>query len=427
MKTLSPTSLSALFLALGVATFGNCLVYAQRLQPPQAPKRIIVNDDGHGGFYSGRLNSAEALRKHPQRFRNTHLWIFQWGVMLGTKVNYPSKVAELCGEGAPSETVSQVREGDRKLLALLTRLRAEGVDSLQCVAEGCHEAGILCYATIRANPCYPLKATGWPDGSMAYFFNSKFWWDHPEFRIVQKNGAQHVRQSYAFPEVRDLKLAILREVLQRDVDGIDIDFHRHPPVLGYEEPLSKGFQTKHGVDPKTLPDDDERWLAFRCRVMTDFMREVRRTVDAAAKKKGRHIGVSVRVDHKLHRLWGCDVETWMKERLIDILVVGQYGLGGYTFDLTPFVKMAEGTGCFVFFSEEAITAGRDPTPQDEADRKAGKLPAKKRGNLSVEDYCNRARNWYSQGATGIHLFNESRVEVLKVLGDPMLSPSPVME
>jgi len=409
MKTLLYTGL---LFALGVG------VHAQRIQPPQAPKRIILNDDGHGGFYSGRLNSADALRKHPQRFRNTHLWIYQWGVMLGTKVNYPSKVAELCGEGAPAETISQVREGDRKLLALLTRLRAEGVDSLQCVAEGCHEAGILCYATIRANPCYQLKAAGWPDGAIAHFYNCKFWWDHPEFRIVQKNGTQRVSMSYAFPEVRELKLAILREILERDVDGIDIDFHRHPPVLGYEEPLAKGFQAKYGVDPKTLPDDDERWLAFRCRVMTDFMREVRRTVDAAVKKKNRNIGVSVRIDHKLYRLWGCDVETWMKERLIDILVVGQYGLGGYTFDLAPFVKMAAGTGCLVFFSEEAITSGHDPTPQDEANRKAGKQPAKRRGILSVEDYCNRARNWYSQGATGIHLFNEGRAEVLKVLGTP---------
>jgi len=81
--------------------------------------------------------------------------------------------------------------------------------------------------------------------------------------------------------------------------------------------------------------------------------------------------------------------------------------------------MAEGTGCLVFFSEEAITAGRDPTPQDEADKKAGKPPPPRSGRLSIEDYCNRARNWYSQGATGIHLFNESSVEVLKVLGNPV--------
>lgn len=402
----------------------NTTAYAQRLQPPQGPKRIILNDDGHGGFYGGRLNSTEGLRKHPERFRDTHLWIYQWGVMLGTKVNYPSKVSELCGEGAPAEAVSQVRSGDRALLELLTRLRAEAVDTLQCVAQGCHDAGILCYVTIRANPCYPLKAAGWPDGSMAHFYNARFWWDHPEFRIVLKSGTQHGNLSYAFPEVREMKLAILREVLQRDVDGIDIDFHRHPPVLGYEEPLVKGFQAEHGVDPKTLPDADERWLAFRCRGMTDFMREVRRAVDTAAKAKGRYLGVSVRVDHKQYRLWGCDVETWMKEGLIDMLVVGQYGLGGYTFDLTPFVKMAEGTGCLVFFSEEAITAGRDPTPQDEADKKAGKPPPPRSGILSVEDYCNRARNWYSQGATGIHLFNEGRVDVLKVLGDPALFPTP---
>jgi hypothetical protein len=309
--------------------------------------------------------------------------------------------------------LAQVRTGDRKLLELLTRLRAEGVDTLQCVAQGCHEAGLLCYVTIRANPCYPLKAGGWPDGSMAHFFNARFWWDHPEFRIVQKSGKEHPNMSYAFSEVRDMKLAILREVLQRDVDGIDVDFLRHPPVLGYEEPLIKGFMAKYGADPGTLPDNDERWLAFRCEVMTGFMREVRKAVDAAAKVKGRPLGISARVDHRQYRPTGLDVEMWMKEGVIDILEVGEHGLGGYVFDLAPFVKMASGTGCLVFASEEACVTGRDPTPQDEKDKGAARPAAR---SMSVQEYCDRAQKWYAEGAAGIHTFNESRVEVFKVLG-----------
>jgi len=334
-------------------------------------------------------------------------------------VNYPSKVAELCGEGASPEVLQQVREGDRKLLALLTRLRDEGVDTLQCVAQGCHEAGLLCYVTIRANPCYGMKAAGWPDGSMAHFYNAKFWWDHPEYRIVLKSGKEYSNMSYAFPEVREQKLAILREVLQRDVDGVEIDFLRHPPVLGYEEPLVKGFMAKYGVDPKTLPDNDERWLAFRCEIMTDFMREVRKAVDAAAKEKGRPLGISARVDHQQYRPTGLDIETWMKDGLIDILEVGQHSLGGYVFDLAPFVRMAEGTGCLVFASEEACVTGRDPAPQDEKDKGATK-PASR--SMTVQEYCDRARNWYAQGAAGIHTFNESHVEVFKVLGDPAAFP-----
>ncbi|MEW6358364.1 MAG: hypothetical protein AB1696_18670 [Planctomycetota bacterium] len=392
-------------------------VMAQAIQPPVPPRRLIVNDDGHGGFYGGRLDRAEALRKHPQRFRDTHLWIYQWGVMLGTKVNYPSKVVELCGEGATPEVLSQVREGDRRLTALLQKLRADGVDTLQCVAQGCHEAGILCYVTIRANPVYPLKAQGWPDGSMAGFYNAKFWWDHPEFRIVQKSGKEHPALSYAFPEVREWKLAILREALQRDIDGIDIDFLRHPPVLGYEAPLVQGFQAKFSADPKTLPDDDARWLQYRCDVMSDFMREVRRAVNEAAESKGRPLGISVRIDHRYFRAWGLDIEAWMKERLIDILVVGQHGLGGYVFDLTPFVKMAEGTGCLVFVSEEGIVEGRDPAPQDERDPKAVRPPSRA---MTLQEHCRRAATWYGQGASGIHLFNQLSVDVAKALGDAAL-------
>ncbi len=419
MRPLTPA------LVLGVITMATHahLSFAQRIQPPQPPKRLILNDDGHGGFYGGRLDTAEALRKHPQRFKNTHLWIYQWGVMCGTKVNYPSQTAELCGEGVSADIMAQVRQGDRTLLALLQKLRDEGVDTLQCVAQGCHEAGLLCYVTIRANPCYPLKASGWPDGSMARYFNAKFWWDHPEFRIVLKNGTTHTNLSYVYPDVRQTKLRIIGEVVQRDVDGIDIDFLRHPPLLGYEEPLRASFVAGYGVDPKTLPDNDGRWISHRCQVMTDFMREARRIVDEASRQKKRPLGISVRIDHRQYRAWGLDIEGWIKEGLIDILAVAQYGYGGYSFDLTPFAKLAQGTKCLVFASEEAITEGHDPTPKDEEDRRAGTLRPSKHRSLTVDEYCERARNWYAQGAAGIHTFNESRLQVFQVLGDPVSFPS----
>ena len=41
------------------------------------------------------------------------------------------------------------------------------------------------------------------------------------------------------------------------------------------------------------------------------------------------------------------VKDLLKEGLLDYLVVGQYGLGGYNFDIAPFVQMAKGSGCAV--------------------------------------------------------------------------------
>jgi len=393
---------------------------AERIAPPAGPRRLILNDDGHGGFYGGTLNSDEALRRWPQAYRGTHLWIYQWGVMLGTKVNYPSQVAELCGEGA-GKALEQVREGDRRLYELLVRLRREGVDTLACVAQGCHEAGLLCYATIRMNPCYHLKSAGWPDESMARFYNSRFWWEHLDCRVCLKRETEgpkaYAALSYAFPEVRARWLAIIREVLQRDVDGVDLDFLRHPPFFGYDKPLTTAFAKRYGADPRKLPDDDPRWLDLRCEIMTGFLRDVRRAVDEAGKQKGRPLGISARIDQRYGKQLGLDVGRWMREGLVDILEVGQHGMGGYTLDLEPFVKQAAGTGCLVFAAEEACVEGRDPQPSDEAKAQGAKTTRPRSRQLSLAEYRERAGKYYAQGAAGIHAFNERRLEVFRTLGD----------
>lgn len=390
-----------------------------RIAPLVAPKRLIMNDDGHNGFYTGRLKDAAALRKAPRKLRGTQVGIYQWCVTSGTKVNYPSRIAELCGEGISAETLAAVRDGDRQLAGLLQKLRADGVDTLQCVVEGCHAADMQCYASVRMNPVYPLKADGWVGDSMARFFNSKFWWDHPEWRVRYRDGREHPALSYAFPEVRARVLGIVREALERDVDGIDLDFLRHPPCFGYEESLVKGYLERFQLDPKTLPDDnDVRWLHYRAEFVTMLLREIRQAVDEAAKTKGRPLGLSARIDHAKHLLWGCDVDVWLKEHLLDILVVSQHSLGGWDFDLHPFVEKAKGTGCVVYLGEEATIAGRDPTPEDAAKLKPGEKAPATATTMSEAMWFERARHWYEEGASGIQIFNGAPANVLKHLGDP---------
>ena len=414
------TRLTALLLAPLVAINA---MEPSRVVPLAAPKRLILNDDGHNGFYAGKWTSAEALRQVGQRARGTQIGICQWCVTLGTKVNYPSTIAELCGEGVSSEILATVRDGDRTLASLLQKLRADGVDTLQCVVEGCHEADVQCYASIRMNPVYPMKATGWTGDSMARFFNSKFWWEHPEWRVQYRDGREHPAMSYAYPEVRKRVLDIVQEVLDRDVDGIDLDFLRHPPCFGYEEPLVKGYQEQFHLDPKALPDDnDKRWLQYRAEFVTMLLRDIRQEIDDAATKKGRPLGLSARVDHAKHLLWGCDVDQWFKEKLLDILVVSQHGLGGWDFDLRPFVEKGKAAGCQVYLGEEATIAGRDPTPEDVTKLKPGEKSAPTATTMTEAMWFERARKWYGQGAAGIHIFNGAPIRVLKELGDPPTTP-----
>jgi hypothetical protein len=48
-----------------------------------------------------------------------------------------------------------------------------------------------------------------------------------------------------------------------------------------------------------------------------------------------------------------------------------------------------------------------------------------RDHLTLEQYQARAARWYAAGADGLHLFNESRHEIVKGLGSvPAAKPNP---
>ncbi|UCH35050.1 MAG: family 10 glycosylhydrolase [Armatimonadota bacterium] len=403
-------------LALGLLLFVMAGTGGAAPQPRNAPKVIVVNNDGFSDFYGGHYDSAQAIRESILPYRDTQVAVLEWCITSGSRVNYPSEVTEIIGEGMTEFP----RRGDKLACETMQQLAAEGVDTLAVVCKAAHDAGVQCYASMRMNGDYPGS---WMGEGIPAMFNSNFWREHPEFRVRDKNGEDRTKLSYAFAEVRDFKLRILAEAAQRDIDGINLDYLRHPAFFGYDEPLVKAFQDAYGQDPRQLPDDEARWLEMRAGVMTDFVRSVRSMLDAAGQAKGRHLGLSARVDWREYRQWGCDIERWMKDGLLDYLVVAQHSLGGYEFDLAPFAAMADGTGCAIYFGEEPTLSGHDRTPEEDKAIAEGKMKPPERDHLSLEQYCDRARTWYAAGADGIHIFNDWRnLPVLGVLGDPAKFP-----
>lgn len=408
-------TLSIAFAAICLAL---CLPAVAAPKPRQAPKAVVVNEDGHGGFYSGRYDSAKALHDKMLQYRDTQVAAFEWCVTAGSRVNYPSKVSELVGEGVTKFP----RRGDKLVYDLQHKLAAEGVDTLQVVCGALHEIGIPCYASVRMNGDYPAS---WMGETVPRTYNSSFWWRHPELHVRGKKGEDLTKLSYAYPAVREFRLTMMRELADRDIDGINLDFLRHPPFVGYEEPLVAAFQAKHHLDPRQLDSDDPRWLAVKAEPMTTFVRSVRRLLDRAGKEKGCHLGLSARIDWQEYQEWGLDVERWLKEGWLDYLVVAQHSLGGYDFDLRPFVQMAKGMGCAVYFGEEASLGGHDLTPEEDKAIAEGKMKPPANPTMTLQMYCDRARRWYGEGAAGVHLFNdENNLPVLRILGDPARFPPP---
>ena len=385
---------------------------APAAEPPPArhgTKLVVINDDGFSAFFSGEYRGADDLRRKVMRFAETPVAVLEWCIVSGSRVNFPARTVELVGRGV----TEYPRRGDKLAVETLRRLAAEGTDTLAIVAAACRAAGLACYASVRMNGDY---SAGWMGETLPAMFNSDFWRAHPEFRIRGKGGEDRTKLSYAFPEVRAFRLALIREAAARDIAGINLDFLRHPDFFGYEEPLVREFERRHGADPRTLAATDARWLALRAEIMTGFVRDVRAALDDAGRRRGRRLGLSARIDWRQWRAVGCDVATWLKEDLLDYVVVAQRSLGGYEFELKPFVEMARGTGCAVLFGEEAILTGNDLTAQEDKLVAEGKLAPPKRGMLTLEQYQERAARWYAAGADGVHLFNENRHEVFRVVG-----------
>lgn len=420
MKLNLPALASAFLLAALLSSASLSLSAAEAPQPRHGTQLVIVNDDGFSAFYSGRYKSADDLRRQVASYADTSVAVFEWCITSGSRVNFPSSTSELIGAGITDFG----RRGDQLAADTLRRLAAEDVDTLDVVARACRAQGILCYATMRMNGDYAASPT---DDSLSRQFNSDFWRAHPEFRVRGPKGEDRTKLSYAYPEVRAFKLAILREAAARDVDGLALDFLRHPPFFGFEEPMVNAFRARHGIDPRPLPVTDPRWGPIRATFMTTFLRDTRALLDAAGAKHGRRLGLSARIDHREYALLGCDLATWLKEGLLDYLVVGQRTLGGYEFDLTPFVKLARdaGTGCAVLFGEEGIVSGHDRTAAEDKLIAASKMVAPERASLSLAQYQQRALRWYAAGADGIHLFNESDRAVMRALGTvPSATPAP---
>jgi len=168
---------------------------------------------------------------------------------------------------------------------------------------------------------------------------------HPQwYRAFRDRTVSDTNMSWAFPEVMEYKLGIIRELLQYDVQGILLDLVRQhcfkpgSQLLDergvcramYEEPVAAAFRGKTGRDAFNIANDDEEWMRFRAACNTDYVRRARKLVREA--KPNAQLGVMVRgvghggAQHRGDPYRECllDVTGWAREGLIDLLMGDQW-------------------------------------------------------------------------------------------------------
>jgi hypothetical protein len=190
------------------------------------------------------------------------------------------------------------------------------VDPVKELRAFCRELGLEFHAAWR-----PGSWKGqFPGGS---YGGCRFYEEHPEWHCRDADGTEVARMSFAWPEVRDFALDLLREFTAYEPDGLCLFFHRGVPLLLYEEPFADSFRKEFGEDPRMLGPHDKRVLAMRAAVVTAFMRDLRSMLDRAAERTGRpRIKLSAfLLPYKgLNAFYGLDVEAWIREKLIDVLI-----------------------------------------------------------------------------------------------------------
>jgi uncharacterized lipoprotein YddW (UPF0748 family) len=211
----------------------------------------------------------------------------------------------------------------------------------EAIAYG-HKVGVEVWAWMSIN-----------EDDHGYGLESTFNMAHPKTRWVTRDGRVYrSQQSFAFPEVREYKLGLVREILGYKPDGIFLDWIRTGDVrdnpqtdrdgvanYGYETLNIEAFRAKYGLDPHEVANDDIRWVHVRAEPQTIFMREARALIEQV--RPG--LPVCAMVQHPwsyrgsptdtpyCDNMRGLllDLRTWAREGLVDALIgAGYYREGG---------------------------------------------------------------------------------------------------
>ncbi len=355
----------------------------KRSELAHRPRRVIMNNDGCDVLYfpqKEKTSVAGFLAKRTTPLADTHV-----------------DAIAFC----PTSSGFSFFTHDTKVGALLTRhghefgiqpnarniakeLIDQGTDCLQAVIDFGHLHDMEVFWSMRMNDTH--DAAHHPDKPYLLFPPLKV--EHPDWLVGDHvKRTPHGRWSsvdYARPEIRDLAFGYIDEACRNyDLDGIELDFFRH---LCYFRNTAMG-----GV-----ASDEERDM------MTDLIRRVRKMTEEVGGERGRPILVAVRVPDSVRFCndMGFDIECWLREGLIDMLITTCY------FRLNPWE-----------YSVELGHKYEVPVYPCLSDSRVRGETRFRRS--STESYRGRAMNAWTAGADGLHLFNHfnPNAQIWREIGD----------
>ena len=327
---------------------------------------IAYRHDGFSIFYKEPPMTQQVLEdRHINPLAGSNAGILVWGLGPGSVFCYETKVGQIFGEGLTDEQLAMLRIGDRWVNENVKGLIDGDTGPLAMAVERSHEVELKIFARLEMNHEYgPAADDNWLWVAFVGDLNKK----HPEYRIGGR-----VLLDFKHQEVRDFKLAILREAAEAGVDGISMDFAVYPPF--FEEPDAE--------------------------VMTGFVRDIRAMLDEVGKQQDRTVELMVRVPSTESDELGLDWRTWMREALVDVMVPTHRHFSDH-FDIRveEFIALGLETGVSVYPTvwQALGFVDTDQRPSDEASGRRRYDKPKTQGM-----YFAQALMFHRAGADGIQL------------------------
>lgn len=210
------------------------------------------------------------------------------------------------------------------------------------------------------------------------------------------DGSKTFRMSYAYPEFREFVKNVLLEAAivtngqgEQVVSGVELDFGRYPDLFGSET--------------TAVP---------KVEMMTAFLRELR---SALAGKQ-----IAVRVPY--YPVGVIDLETWVIEGLIDVLIPSSVGHEEFSSNLAYFANLVDDTDVKLYGGITGTLSGHELTKVEEDLKKRGISITAGFNYVSKQQYLSRAHQFYEAGYDGVYIFNNWRGDfgrqyILGELGD----------
>jgi len=293
-----------------------------------ATHNLVATIDGVSYFHYGEYTQPEDVLDQIELYRHSDVAKVLWAVTYGDRTNFPTNVpgAVFLGNGNRSAHVdvpasNDYVRGEQQVHRALRDFAAQGAVPHTLAANHAHAMGLKFDLMIRLGI---LGELGFLDLGGKGFLH-----EYPHCKQVLADGTTLDKASYAFDEVQDFTIALIREALAgTDADGINLCFVRGPKFIQFEEPVLQAFQQRYDEDARAVAADDPRLDLVRAEFMTRYLEKVHAALGGISDQRGRPIELSVWVWPSEQGVWlggtpmdeGLDVARWIREGWLDSVI-----------------------------------------------------------------------------------------------------------